>query len=83
VCTAVRLALWFVHADGQETKLTYSQLNSASQAAANVLARHAIHPPSLFSWKISRIGSRNLIILPDRPKITVTELCFFYNNKPQ
>ena len=36
-----RLALWFVHPDGNETQLTYSQLNTASQAAANVLARHA------------------------------------------
>lgn len=33
-----RLALWFVHPDGKETQLTYSQLNTASQAAANVLA---------------------------------------------
>ncbi len=33
------LAFWHVGAEGKETKLTYSQLDLASQKAANVLAR--------------------------------------------
>ena len=39
-----RLALWFVHPDGNETQLTYSQLNTASQAAATAVQVPAVIP---------------------------------------
>jgi hypothetical protein len=41
-CLPRSLAFWHVGAEGKETKLTYSQLDLASQKAANVLARKGI-----------------------------------------
>ncbi len=41
-CLPHSLAFWHVGAEGKETKLTYSQLDLASQKAANVLARKGI-----------------------------------------
>jgi hypothetical protein len=43
------LAFWHVGAEGKETKLTYSQLDLASQKAANVLARKGVLQLTLFA----------------------------------
>ena len=70
-----RLGLWLVSPDRQETKLTFHQLSTASQKAANLLkdvgaTRVACILPRLPEWWIVNLATirASIILLPCNPK---------------